>query len=357
MAERDFALSRHVLQQSELRVRPVRPADDAEQRAALDLASWEVALNGAEPVRRHTIDEFARLFGPAASGANRCFRPMGSPRPPWWYPEGRAAIRRCAIEFDAAEMERDRVVEIRHRQRHSFPCGLRHAQSSRRRFASSILPPARLGERTRSVRSGCGDAVLPPATGIVRTKPSRPSSAHSRRQRRIVSATGDLGFLRDGELFITGRLKDLIIIRGANHYPQDIEWTVEQSHHALRPGCGAAFSVDIDGTEELVVVFELEREHLRTVDPEELARAARRSVAEEHDLHLHAFVLLKTGSVPRTTSGKIQRRQCRADFLSRELPVVWESDRQPPWRRGSRRSAARRRQQPPIAAALTRRPS
>ena len=137
---------------------------------------------------------------------------------------------------------------------------------------------------------------------------------------RLSLRTGDLGFLRHGELFITGRLKDLIIIRGDNHYPQDIEWTVEQSHQAFRPGCGAAFSVDDRRHGAVVVVvYELEREYLRTVEPEELCARAGPSPKSTICICTR-WCCSRPETVPRTTSGKIQRRQCRADFLHGELP-------------------------------------
>src|ERR1044071_5083136 len=104
--------------------------------------------------------------------------------------------------------------------------------------------------------------------------------------------TGDLGFLKDGELFVTGRLKDLIIIRGRNHYPQDIELTVERSHPALRPGCGAAFSLNVNDEERLVVVQEVEREH-RNTPVDDMAAAVRKAVAEHHELQVYAVVLLR----------------------------------------------------------------
>jgi len=130
--------------------------------------------------------------------------------------------------------------------------------------------------------------------------------------------TGDLGFVKDGELFVTGRSKDLLIIRGKNHYPHDIEVTVEKSHAALRPNSGAAFAVDVSGEERLVVVQELER-HGRDLDRGELVRTIRQAVAEGHELQTHAVVLIKPASIPRTSSGKIQRQACRANFLSGSL--------------------------------------
>src|SRR5205823_11018829 len=135
--------------------------------------------------------------------------------------------------------------------------------------------------------------------------------------------TGDLGFLQDGELFVTGRLKDLIIIRGRNHYPQDIELTVEQSHQALRPGCGVAFSVDVLNEERLVIVQEVERQY-RNLNVGEVVETIRHAVAEEHELKVYAMVLIKTGSIPKTSSGKRQRRACREGFLARNLNTVGE---------------------------------
>src|SRR6185436_3506840 len=139
--------------------------------------------------------------------------------------------------------------------------------------------------------------------------------------------TGDLGFLWEDELYITGRLKDLIIIRGSNHYPQDIELTVERAHPALRPGGGAAFSVDVGGDERLVVVQEIQRES-RQVDAGVIAAAVRKAVADEHEVQLWALAVIKPGSLPKTTSGKIQRRQAKADFLAGSLDLVGE------WREG-----------------------
>src|SRR5262249_6532801 len=117
--------------------------------------------------------------------------------------------------------------------------------------------------------------------------------------------TGDLGFLQNGELFITGRLKELIIIRGLNHYPQDIELTVERSHPSLRPGSGAAFSVDIRGEERLVVIHEVDRDSPNT---DAIIDRIRRSIADQHELQLSAAVLIRPGSLPKTSSGKIERR-------------------------------------------------
>ncbi|MGH8000645.1 MAG: amino acid adenylation domain-containing protein, partial [Brasilonema sp.] len=135
--------------------------------------------------------------------------------------------------------------------------------------------------------------------------------------------TGDLGFLHDGELFITGRAKDLIIIRGRNLYPQDIELTAERSHLSLRSGSGAAFSVEVENEEQLVVVQELE--FRAKPDFEEVIAAIRQAVVEEHEVQVYAVLLIKPGTIPKTSSGKIQRRATKANFLAGQLEVVSSS--------------------------------
>ena len=140
--------------------------------------------------------------------------------------------------------------------------------------------------------------------------------------------TGDLGFVRDGELFITGRIKDMMIFWGRNSYPQHIEYTVQNSHPALRPNCGAAFSVEVGGEERLVIAQEVERTYLRNLDVNEVVTAIRQEVAQQHVADVYAIVLLKTGSIPKTTSGKIQRRTCRQRFLEDGLKVVGEWQQQ-----------------------------
>jgi acyl-CoA synthetase (AMP-forming)/AMP-acid ligase II len=151
--------------------------------------------------------------------------------------------------------------------------------------------------------------------------------------------TGDLGFIKDGELYIAGRLKDLIIVDGRNHYPQDIEETVERSHPSIRPGCCASFSIDADCGESLVIVAEVDRwrrtgrRNGATADgavpqpglpprPDSIVQIVRRAVAEHHDLYAHSVCLVNVGSVPKTSSGKLRRSACRSAFLAGELATL-----------------------------------
>lgn len=135
--------------------------------------------------------------------------------------------------------------------------------------------------------------------------------------------TGDLGFLHQGELFVTGRLKDLVIVHGANHYPQDLEWTAEHAHGALRRGYGAAFTVDTEDGEALVLALELDR-RAGTLDAGAIATAVRRAIGEAHGLAVHAVVLVRAGVMPRSSSGKIQRQRARQRYLDGLLDVQAE---------------------------------
>jgi acyl carrier protein len=133
--------------------------------------------------------------------------------------------------------------------------------------------------------------------------------------------TGDLGFFREGELFVTGRVKDVIIIRGSNHYPQDIEQSAEEAHPAVLPG--AAFALAGDNGERLVVVHQLDRQ-FRGSDHQEIIQAIRRSIVEQHELDPYAIVLIRQTSLPITSSGKVQRTLCREQYVAGELKVVHE---------------------------------
>jgi len=142
--------------------------------------------------------------------------------------------------------------------------------------------------------------------------------------------TGDLGFVDAGEVCVTGRIKDLLIIRGLNHYPQDIERTVAAAHPHLQPAdSGAAFAVSRDGSEHPVVVHEVRRTALRQIDGDQVVSAIREAVAQEHGLALEAVVLLQPPSLPRTSSGKVQRRECARAFAAGELAEVfrWKAPR------------------------------
>jgi len=298
---------------------------DPAERAALDLRSWQVAFNGAEPVRATTLERFARAF--AASGFRReAFFPCyGLAEATLLVTARRPSTGPLTRRLSAAALEREGRAEPATEERNE------------RALVSSGSPPEEL--RVAVVDPETASPRRSAEVGEIWVAGASVAGGYWRRERetaesfgaRLASGegpflrTGDLGFMADGELFVTGRLKDLIILRGRNLYPQDVELTVEGAHPALRPGCGAAFSVDDGGEERLVVAQELRRRWLRKADAETIGREVRRAVAEEHEAQLHELVLIRTGSMPKTTSGKIQRRECRRRYLEGELTVVGRS--------------------------------
>ncbi len=307
----------------ELCVHAVRP----EERAGLDLSHWEIAFNGAEPVRAETLRAFGEAF--AESGfRERAFYPCyglaeatlmvtGSqpPEPP--------VVR----AVDAGALGEGMVREAEPEGRYRLVGSGRSAPSQRVVIVDPVTLRACPADRVGEVWVA-GASVARGYWGRAEETAETFAAFESATGEGPFLRTGDLGFLDDGELFVTGRLKDLIVIRGRNHYPQDIEQTAIRSHDGLRAGLGAAFSVDQGGEERLVVVHEVSRQAAAGMDVEEVGEAIRRAVAAEHGVQVHAVAVVRPGGVPRTSSGKVQRRACRARFLAGELPLVGVSVRE-----------------------------
>ncbi len=134
--------------------------------------------------------------------------------------------------------------------------------------------------------------------------------------------TGDLGFLDAGELYITGRMKDVLVFWGLNHYPQHIEQTVEQCHPGLKANCSAAFAVEVLGKPRLVIVQEIERSYRKSLVLDEVVEKIRWSIFEQHFVDVYGIVLLQPGRIPKTSSGKVQRSDCKVRYLSDTL-AIW----------------------------------
>ncbi len=282
----------------DLCVRRITP----EQRTSLDLSSWSVAFNGAEPIRQETLQQFAENFEPCG------FRPKS-----FYLCYG---LAEATLIVSGGLKSDSRVVEKAKPLVASGQTLLDETVIVVNPETLSECGPDQVGEiwvASRSVAQGYWNR--PDET--IHTFRAHLSSGDGPFLR-----TGDLGFIKDRELFISGRLKDLIIIRGRNHYPQDIEFSVERSDPSLRPAAGAAFSVDVDDEERLVIVQEVER---RTrADLSEIINRIRQVVTENHEVQAHAVVLLRAGTIPKTSSGKIQRHACRNDFLTNNLDVLAE---------------------------------
>lgn len=333
----------------DLCMRRIKP----KQLEELDLSSWQAAGNAAEPINPKVMSEFVETFSPCGFSwetfspsyglAENTLLATTTPRgkKPVLLPIKTNAIEQNKVVVaDESETDGVRIVP---------GCGQKVCE-----MKIAIVDPQTM---TRCPDDGVGEVWLsdpsvaqgywkrPDVTKenfcayIKDTKQGRAtqaegvgaevSSAHRIARSELDSEvaplpflrTGDLGFLHDGELFITGRIKDLIIIRGTNHYPQDIEWSVQQLHPALRPDYGAAFSVQDKGEEKLVVVQEVER-RTENLDTDQLIADIRQEIAEQHEIQVYAVILGKPGNILKTASGKIQRRACRDKFLTGTLNVL-----------------------------------
>lgn len=313
----------------------------SDQCAGLDLSGWETAYNGAEPVRAQTLEKFAEVFGKYG------FR-MSSHCPSYGLAEATllvaakqhsAAPVYCHAQVEAFERE-GRVVEAFSndlRARTLVSCGSPVGETR-----IVIVNPNSL---TKCHDNEVGEIWISDP-GVVQGYWNCPEESEETFRAYLSDTgegpflrTGDLGFLRQGEVYVTGRIKDLVIIRGQNHYPQDLEWTVEHSHPTLRLGCTAAFPLDVDGEEQLFVAAEVDvkgetiayephrlsgliyREDL-PVNVAEIVAAIQQAVALHHEVRVSGILLLEAGAIPKTSSGKIQRQACRAGFLNGSLHLV-----------------------------------
>jgi acyl-CoA synthetase (AMP-forming)/AMP-acid ligase II len=288
-----------------------------EEREGLDLSSWSLAFNGAEPVRADTLDRFARTFEPFGFRRSAFFPCYGLAEATLLVSGVRSAVP-IVRTFEPASLEHRNAIplaESDERGRTLVGCG--HT------WLDQTIVVADPDTMTRCSDGQIGEIWIS-GPNVTQGYWGRDEATAATFRAQLADSsgpflrTGDLGFFHDGSLFISGRIKDLIIIRGRNHFPQDIELTVESSHPILRPGCGAAFSVDVDGDERLVVVQEIRRD-FRDANLHEVADVIRGAVSGNHELSVHAIVLIKPGRIPKTSSGKIQRHACRQSYLADTL--------------------------------------
>jgi acyl-CoA synthetase (AMP-forming)/AMP-acid ligase II len=293
--------------------------DDCE---GLDLSHVRLALNGAEPVRADTLQRFCARF------ARHGFRPR--------------AFLPCYGLAEATLMVTGkpwpRETETATFDKAALAAGALQAASAAPASSATLVSCGRPALDTdvrivdRATLRECAEGVVgeiwmkgPGKALGYWGKPEDSAAAFGARLQPPHGEgdflrTGDLGCMRGGELYVVGRAKDVIVIHGKNHHPQDIELTAERAHAALRPGCSAAFAYDVADREAVALVQEVETEQ-----PSELHAAAgaiRTAVYREHGLRLDAVALVARGAVPKTTSGKTQRSACRERFLARELPIA-----------------------------------
>lgn len=323
-----------------------------EQCADLDLSSWSMAANAAEPIKKETLELFTKKFEKYGFRWNSFYPSYGlaeatlvvsarkEPRFVYVHP---TEYEKHKIKIEEDNKEKVKAV---------VGCG-RIALDMEVEIVNPetclICPPDEVGEIW--VKHPC----------VAKGYWQRSEETNYTFQAHIADSnygpflrTGDLGFFHDNELCVTGRYKDLIIINGRNYYPQDIELIIEKSHVAIRSGCCAAFSLEIAGKETIVAVVEIERryEEEKTTNSEiknsfatfrqenveidafsnkldkpvnfmEIVEAIRTSVAEEYNLQIYGIILIKAGKIFKTSSGKLQRHACRRGFLQRDMDEIF----------------------------------
>lgn len=294
-----------------------------EQMEGVDLSRWRVAFNGAEPVRAATLRSFADTFAPYGFKPSRLYPCYGMAEATLLISGGRPGEGPRLLEIDRPGLQAGeaRPPTAPNQTFTAVGCGTALAGSTIHIVdpeRGTPLPPGQVGEIwVAGPHVADGYWQNEAATGeTFRARLAGSSQTFLR--------TGDLGFLdEDGELFITGRIKDVIIIRGTNHYPQDLEHTAQAVDARLRAGHGAAFALeDDDGVPRVALVQEIERTARHDADVDELIGAIREAVAETHEVALAHVVLARPGSVPKTTSGKIQRRLTRQLWRDGQLDIV-----------------------------------
>jgi len=310
-----------------------------EQRAALDLQYWRVAVNGAEPISIDTLERFATAFASCGFRRSVLFPGYGLAEATLMVTGARKTEEYVTCRVNAAALGQHRVVEVDTDRDDQSSQTLVSSGCATNGVEVVIVNPETLVE---CAPGGVGEIWvrgLSNTLGYWNRIEETEQTFHAYLSDTKVGPylrTGDLGFLKDGELFVTGRRKDLIIIAGSNYYPQDIELTAERSHRDLRPASCAAFSIDVAGAERLIVAIEVERHHRSDEQNDKGAAASRRervsasgardivmairhAISQEHELQVYQAVLLKAGSISKTSSGKIQRHVCRNAFLTSRL--------------------------------------
>jgi acyl-CoA synthetase (AMP-forming)/AMP-acid ligase II len=296
----------------------------ADRMEGVDLSCWKLALNGAEPVQADTIARFAETFAPYGFNAGTMYPGYGLAEATLLVSGGVRGSEPLDRRVSRSALQRRMIAEPADPSdaRSFVACGqsvsgqqiaIVDPESLRR------LPFCRVGEIWVS-----GPNI---ARGYWRSAVATTETFQARimdEPGRDWLRTGDLGFLDENNaLFITGRMKDLIIIRGMNHYPQDIERTVQNSHPALRQDCGAAFAITYeDEGEALAVVQEVERTQRRNLDIAEVSRTIREAIARQHEIAVRHIVLIAPATLPKTTSGKIQRGLTKQLWLEGALDVL-----------------------------------
>ncbi|HWC89405.1 MAG TPA: AMP-binding protein, partial [Pirellulales bacterium] len=294
-----------------------------EERRNLDLSSWQVAFSGAETIRSETLDRFAQAFAPCGFRADAFF-------PCYGLAESTLMV---ASRTPGTSVERISVPKRELEQGRGSPATRPESDTLTLVGSGVVVGGQQVLVVDPATRRRC------PPGGVGEIWIQGPSVAHGYWNRPEQSAeffgaeladeqagpflrTGDLGFFHGGQLFVTGRIKEVLIVRGRKHYPQDIEFTAQASSPSLQPNAGAAFAIERQGREQVVLLYEVRREAVRQSGAAQAIAGIRQAVLEEYEIRLDAVGLLKPGRIPRTTSGKIERYDCRRQYLAGDFEFI-----------------------------------
>lgn len=314
----------------ELCMRKIKP----EELEGVDLSSWEVAFSGAEPIRASTMRRFAKTYSQYGFSKSAFYPCYGLAEATLLVTGGNGPGEIATCTVDAIELQKNgRAVD-------AVPSQSSDGQQTIESTASPIefvncgRPP--MDEEVLVVDPEtclpCDDNTVGEiwvrGSNIAQGYRNRPTDNEAVFGARLANGrpdaflrTGDLGFIRDGSLFVTGRRNELIIIRGRNHYPHDLEATVQSGSPHLIPGGGSAFLIDRHDDDHLVLVQEVDRGS-KKADWEQIIPEIRRSVTSEHDVFVHEVILIRMGTLPRTTSGKVRYSEVKQQYTDGELVIV-----------------------------------
>ena len=296
-----------------------------EQLENLDLSSWSLAFNGAETVRKETLDRFSKKF--AACGFNQ-----NAHYPCYGLAEATLFVtgpdKGTPARFQEVSLEALKKNKIEYRQK-----------SSTGQYQTVASCGHIWGEQELAiVNPESGLKVKDDEVGEVWIKGKSISQGYYKKGSSLEDSinashagylsdsgdgpylkTGDLGFCVDGDLYFSGRIKELVLIRGQNFYPQDIERVVQESNDALVFNGGAAFSIEVGGDEKLVVVQEVKRTFLRKLDVESVYADIAKAISAFFGIQIHAIALVKPATLLKTSSGKIRRNSMKQNYINNEL--------------------------------------
>ncbi|WNO11461.1 non-ribosomal peptide synthetase [Teredinibacter sp. KSP-S5-2] len=295
-----------------------------EQKKELDLSSWQSALNGSEPVRYETLERFYRSFKSCGLDYKALYPGYGLAEATLMVSGPRVDDNYHHLSVSAVELADNNIIEKQTGEK-----GAVELVASGLPWCGTDVAIVNPISKTRCINNEVGEIwINSPSVGQgyweneEATKETFHAKIADDTDQRNYMRTGDLGFINQGQIFITGRHKEIVVIRGQNYYPQDIERSVQNSNPAFVINGGASFAIDIAGEEKLVVVQEVKRTALKTLDVEAVIADAYKAVSKDHELQLYAICLIKPARLLKTSSGKIQRRAMKDRYLNGDLEFI-----------------------------------